>query len=299
MSSCISPPPFFYLPLLFMTPDVSAYYEQTQNHYQRWWKLDQGMSLHYGLWYNDTKNFLEALENTNRYMAGQAKISKNAVVLDAGCGVGGAAIFLASNYSARVKGVSLSERQITTARANAVKHAVADQVSFVKADYTKTDFADGSFDYVWACESSSSAADKSQMLAEWYRLLKPEGKLILLDFFKASPTPGDVDPLLNKWSELWAMSPLISTEEFSATLERQNFKLLEKTDLTNNITPTIKWLYRSYLYGRLPAVLYNLFFGAQKYSRNHYKSGLYQYQAYQQGLWRYCSFLAKKSDAEH
>ena len=71
-----------------MQQDVSAYYNQTQNHYRRWWKLNKGMSLHYGLWYKDTRNFVEALRNTNKYMAEKAEVASDHIILDAGCGVG-------------------------------------------------------------------------------------------------------------------------------------------------------------------------------------------------------------------
>ena len=282
-----------------MKQDVAAYYEQTQNHYKRWWKLDKGMSLHYGLWFEKTKTFLEALENTNEYMAGKAKIKANDLVLDAGCGVGGAAIYLAHHRNAKVIGVSLSERQVKTAKENAVRHNVADRVSFFEADYCQTTFANGSFDIIWACESSSSASDKRVMLQEWHRLLKPQGKLILLDFFRSSDKLSEDDSLLDRWSELWAMSPLISADEFKLSLEANQFRIIEENDLTKQILPTIKWLYRSSLLGSLPSLLYNLFFGARKYSKNHFKSGLYQYRAYRKGLWKYCAFLAEKSDPSH
>jgi ubiquinone/menaquinone biosynthesis C-methylase UbiE len=60
---------------------------------------------------------------------------------------------------------------------------VADKVLFHVMDYTQTNFADESFDVVWACESMSSASDKKAFIAEAYRLLKKGGRLIVIDFF--------------------------------------------------------------------------------------------------------------------
>jgi ubiquinone/menaquinone biosynthesis C-methylase UbiE len=277
-----------------MEQDVSAYYNQTQNHYQRWWKLDEGMSLHYGLWYKETRNFVEALGNTNQYMADRVGVKINDRVLDAGCGVGGAAIFLAQTYSAKVTGLSLSELQIETARKNGLKYEVDHLVNFELGDFTKTPFEDESFDIIWACESSSSVPDKTKMLKEWKRLLKPGGKIILLDFFKVPGLQADEVKLLDKWSEIWAMSPLVTVNEIAKEFTQQEIELVHHEDLTKEVTPTIRWMYKSYLLGSLPAILYNTLFGARKYSRNHYKSGLYQYRGHKRGLWKYYALRGQK-----
>ena len=179
-----------------MKQDVAAYYNQTQNHYQRWWQLTKGMALHYGIWYEDTTSFLESLNNTNKHLAELAEITEGQRVLDAGCGVGGSAIFLANNHKAQVTGITLSDLQVATALENATKHNVEHLTKFKVSDFCKTSFADERFDVIWACESSSSAVDKQKMVAEWYRLLKPGGKLVISDFFKAKDDQIDKYQLL-------------------------------------------------------------------------------------------------------
>ena len=274
-----------------MQQEVSAYYDQTQLHYHRWWQLNKGMSLHYGLWEHGTKNFLEALRNTNKYMARQAGVQPGQQILDAGCGVGGAAIFLASEYQARVTGISLSSRQIETARENAKKNGVEDLIEFEVMDYCNTSFKDQSFDLIWACESSSSAPDKAKMLKEWQRILKPGGQVILLDFFA---TMQNNHPLIEEWCSLWAMSPLVTKLNFEASAVNNQFEIEHTESLNSKIIPTIKRMYRSYWLGIIPSRLYNFLFGAQKYSRNHYKSGFYQYQSFKNSLWTYHAYLLKK-----
>jgi tocopherol O-methyltransferase len=277
-----------------MQQDVSAYYTQTQNHYQRWWNLDRGMSLHYGLWYPETRTLFEALKNTNKFMAELAGIVEGEHVLDAGCGVGGAAVFLAGTFAARVTGISLSELQVETARKNVIKHKVNKLTEFHVADFVDTNFNDASFDVIWACESSSHGPDKKRMLKEWHRLLKPGGRLVILDFFKQPHLSPENENLVQKWCDLWAMSPLVTADQQSSFLSSHGFTIDHQEDLTSYIVPTIKWMYRSYLIGSLPSMLYNIVFGARKYSRNHYKSGLYQYRAYKRSCWGYYAFLAQK-----
>ena len=188
-----------------MEHDVVAYYNQTQNHYKRWWHLEKGMALHYGIWHETTTTFLEALTNTNLYLAKLANVKEGQRILDAGCGVGGSSIFLAKNYKVNVTGITLSDLQAKTAQENAVKHQVAQTTDFQVLDFTKTGFPDKNFDLIWACESSSSAANKQAMTDEWFKLLKPGGKLVLSDFFKVDNISDNEQKLLDQWSEIWAM----------------------------------------------------------------------------------------------
>ncbi len=276
-----------------MEQDVAAYYNQTQNHYRRWWKLEKDMALHYGLWFAETKSFSQALLNTNRYMAQTAKINANDAVLDAGCGVGGAAIYMANEFDAVVKAISLSELQIATAIKNTEKSTSKHKVSFQVQDYCNTSFEDASFDVIWACESSSSASDKSKMLKEWARLLKPGGRLIILDFFK-SESASDQNNWLAEWANLWAMSPLVTSNDFAEAIQAAGLNVLSIDDLSNEIAPTVNRMYWSYLLGKYPSRIYNALFGAREYAKNHYKSGYYQYKAFRKNQWKYLSLLAVK-----
>ncbi len=251
------------------------------------------MALHYGLWDKHTASFAEALDNMNKYLADLAGIKPGEQVLDAGCGVGGAAIYLARRYQAQVTGITLSDLQVQTATANAARHRVQ-QVQFMRQDYTATNFPDQHFDLIWACESSSSAPDKQAMANEWFRLLKPGGRLVLTDFFKTGTLSGPNQQMLAQWSDLWAMSPLVTSGYLQQRLERSGFTVKHTHNLTSGIVKTARRMYWSYWLGLVPSVVYNTLFGARPYARNHYKSGLYQYRALQKRLWAYHSFLAVK-----
>ncbi len=277
-----------------MKNDVAAYYDQTQNHYTRWWQLDKNLALHYGLWHTDTADFATALQNTNRYMAALAEVQPGMHVLDAGCGVGGAAIFLAQHYQVQVTGITLSQRQLEAAGCYIKQHSVQDSVIVERQDYCQTSFPDNSFDLIWACESSSSASDKQAMVREWYRLLRPGGKVVLTDFFKASEETADPSGLLDKWCRLWAMSPLLTVGTLGWYFEQAGFNIIKTEDLTDKIRKTARRMYLSCLAGALPSITYNLLFGARRYARHHYLSGIYQYHALQKGLWQYHSLLAVK-----
>jgi tocopherol O-methyltransferase len=80
---------------MFSKKDIERYYDLSEVHYRLHWNLDKSRSLHYGYWDASTKNFHEALLNINKIIAQHAHISKDDVALDAGCGVGGSAIWMA------------------------------------------------------------------------------------------------------------------------------------------------------------------------------------------------------------
>lgn len=252
------------------------------------------MALNYGLWESNTQSFLEALQNTNKYMARLACIKSSDKVLDAGCGVGGAAIYLAKEFSARSKGISLSESQIAMAHENAIKQKVQDFTDFAVADFTDTNFPDASFDVIWSCESIAHATDKLATLREWHRLLKPGGRLIILSYFSSNEVTSEAGKWLDKWCNLWAMSKFESAEMISKLFHKLGFSIKHHEILDTKVYPTIKRMYRSYWLGLWPSLLYNFMFGARHYARNHYRSGLYQYKAFKLGGWHYMAFLVTK-----
>jgi hypothetical protein len=83
------------------------------------------------------------------------------------------------------------------------------------------------------------------------------------------------------------MAELITSNKLEKIIASSGFENIEIHDHTAEIYKTAKRMYRSYLLGKWPSILYNLIFGASRYSRNHYKSGYYQYKALQKGLWKY------------
>lgn len=50
---------------------------------------------------------------------------------------------------------------------------------FMVVDALNMDFADNSFDYVWACESGEHMPDKKKYVEEMTRVLKPGGRIVI------------------------------------------------------------------------------------------------------------------------
>jgi SAM-dependent methyltransferase len=120
-------------------------------------------------------------------------------VLDVGCGRGAVAIMIAERFpDARVDGVDLwrsidqSGNSPDAARANARENGVADRISFTTADMTELPFHDDEFDLVTASLSIHnvpSAEGRRRALAEAWRVLASDGRLVIVDIGKVREYP--------------------------------------------------------------------------------------------------------------
>lgn len=162
---------------------VTDYYQDVALDYRMFWNLGRSMALRIGLWDRRTRTVAAALTREDRYLAEEAGVTSRDHVLDAGCGVGGSAIFLARTYGCRVTGITQSPAQVRTARRNARRHRVEHLVTFRVGDFHATEWPSATFDVVWAVESLSHSDRKQDVLGELYRILKPGGRLVGADYF--------------------------------------------------------------------------------------------------------------------
>lgn len=100
-------------------------------------------------------------------------------MLDAGCGVGGPARFLASSYACSVVGVDLSERFIAAAKRLNELLGLTGQVEFRVANVADTGLPEGAFDVVWSQNVFMNVEDKKAAFTEILRVLKPGGTFLL------------------------------------------------------------------------------------------------------------------------
>ncbi|MFD1552319.1 SAM-dependent methyltransferase [Putridiphycobacter roseus] len=273
---------------MFTTKEVASYYDTTLIHYRQWWGLKKNLSLHYGLWTKGISSFSEALANTNKVLLSHTNIDSKSKVLDAGCGVGGAAIYIHQKTQASITGLTLSKKQIEFAMAAAQEKNIVDAVNFLEMDFTYTTFPSETFDVVWACESICNAINKAAFIQEAYRLLKPGGQLIMCDFYKKSQQQKDRKAYMKKWGDTWGVPQFETVQFFKSEMLNKGFNRIKTFDHTSDIKKSAKKLYRAALLGALPSMLYNVTHPKVSYfAKNHYKCGYYQYKALQENLWEY------------
>lgn len=86
-------------------------------------------------WEPGTITLSEAQTAKLAHIAAKLALAPGQNVLDIGCGWGGMAIYLASNFNLTVTGITLSEEQLALARTRAEEAGVSDRVKFELIDY--------------------------------------------------------------------------------------------------------------------------------------------------------------------
>lgn len=103
-------------------------------------------------------------------------------VLDVGCGPGNSALTLASlRADVQVLGLDGSVVMINRARRRIAQHPAGKQVSVARADIQHLPIADNSIDAIIAHSVYYMLDDQADFLAEALRVLRPGGRLIMLD----------------------------------------------------------------------------------------------------------------------
>lgn len=119
-----------------------------------------------------------------RNIIGLASIGSGDTVIDVGCGTGTLAIAAASRAGAsgKVLGIDPSPQMVARARAKAKRAGLA--VNFLEGEADNLPFGDSSFDAVLSTTVLHCIpADRlSHSIREMVRVLKPEGRLLLVDF---------------------------------------------------------------------------------------------------------------------
>jgi tocopherol O-methyltransferase len=231
-----------------MRPDhsqhVRLYYDETLWLVSNFWTNQKVLAAHVGYWEADTRNDREAQANMNRILAERVAIQPGEHVLDAGCGMGGSAFWLAENRGACVFGVTLSPRQARLAVRAAARRDLSRHTSFSLQDYTATAFPDESFDVVWAIESVCYALAKSAFFEEALRVLRPGGRLILSDGFRRARNYPEADErLMRRWLDGWALLDMDTPDEFVASACAAGFTDVRFDDVTDRIRPSVDRLH--------------------------------------------------------
>ncbi|WP_241992831.1 class I SAM-dependent methyltransferase [Cryobacterium frigoriphilum] len=118
---------------------------------------------------------------TTRAVAPQA--GERILDIAAGTGTSSAAI---AKSGAHVVAADFSEGMIQVGR---TRHAGNANIEFVQADATKLPFADGEFDAVTISFGLRNVVEPKKALAEFYRVTKPGGRVVICEFSTPPLTP--------------------------------------------------------------------------------------------------------------
>lgn len=274
---------------------IADYFDKNYHAMRLFWTNGQSLALHFGYWEEGTRTDAEAQLNTNRQLAIRAGIKPGQKILDAGCGIGGSAIWLAENYAVEVFGITISADQVRRANENAAKRGVSQLAKFAEQDFTKIDAPDASFDVLWALETASCALDKDELFAEWFRVLKPGGMLVMSDGMRRKRPYAEADEaLLKRFLAGWAIPDLVTPDELVAAVNGAGFEEVVFEDVSERAEPSMQRLYEISR-KLLPMSRFLNAIGLLSAFNLQSAQGSYdQYIAYKRGLCGYAFYSARK-----
>lgn len=128
--------------------------------------------------------FEHMLEEVARFRLESDAADRRLDVLDIGCGTGNwAAMLFATQIAGRVTGLDYSPEMCR--RANAKAQSVGESgLTFINGDSEHLPFADASFDLLTCSHSFHHYPHQRAVVREMHRVLRPGGRLILVDGFR-------------------------------------------------------------------------------------------------------------------
>lgn len=108
-------------------------------------------------------------------------------ILDVGCGTGQfSRMLLEARLNVQVFGLDYAKSMLDQAQARLSEVGLCDSALFVHADSEHLPFADASFDFLSCANSFHHYPHQDQAVQEFRRVLRPGGRLALIDGFRDS-----------------------------------------------------------------------------------------------------------------
>lgn len=249
------------------------------------------LAIHYGLWGPDTTSDEEALLRANQTLVRGCKLGPDTRVLDAGCGVGGTAIWLAQEYGVHAVGLTNCEPHVALAREQAKKRGVGDRVEFHYGDFMEMPFKKNCFDAVLNHETYCYAPDKLAYLKGVYRVLRPGGRWQAVDGFLQDRQLTESDRAIHAAMQRgWYTPPLQRWDDVLASCEAAGFEGISEQDLDAEVIPAAERLYKIWeLFGDTFTP------PGQAWAYQEFRQGVYSYlEGLQQGVFTYRLVYARK-----
>lgn len=286
-------------PIIGDHPAVQTLYQSLESRIG--YRLVLGGTRHFGYWEKDTWRMLPVsgpLRRMEQKLFDSLNLPAGSRVLDAGCGVGHVSLYLAGR-GLQMTGIDIMDHHLAKARRNIAKSGpLRSRVSVQKMDYhSLATFEAGSFDGVFTMETLVHAKDGAKVAAEFYRILRPGGHIVLNEYDYTFSSEQEIGPELAKAMKQMSAHGAMPTWDiakkghFERLLEGAGFVDVQVQDYSENVRPMLRLFW-------LLALAPNFFIqllGLQKYFINTV-GGAYAYNARE--YWRYVSVTARKPNAE-
>lgn len=217
------------------------------------WLDTWGEHMHHGYYGADghlQKDHRRAQVDLVEEMLRWGQVNQVSRLLDAGCGVGGSARYLAQRFDATALGLTLSPVQAEQARQYTQRAGLQDRVQFQVRDMMTLSAADGSFDLVWSMESAEHIRDKQLLFNLFYERLAPGGKFLMATWCHRPTPPGLSEgekKLLEKIYRLYHLPPMVARTSLVEYATAAGFTEIKSADWSRSVAPFWKAVIRTAL----------------------------------------------------
>lgn len=222
------------------TDDVVDYYVQSNLGYRLLHSLDG--SIHMAISQDERFRFEDYLAQV-KYVSQQIELYHPKTTLELGCGEGFNLLRLAETFQQyQFRGLDITPIHIRNSIRKADQNNI-ENIEFKLADFHNLDYPTASVDMVFAVESICHARDISRVIAEVYRVLKPNGVFIIFDGFRIrehstlSPDEKTARHLIEK---TLAVNESTNIATFTSESKNLGFNIVEYTDLSLTILPNLE-----------------------------------------------------------
>ena len=154
---------------------------------------------------------------------GQLDLTPENQVLDVGCGLGGAARFVASRYGCQVTGIDLTPEYVETAKVVCGWVGLDSRVSLHQGSALAMPFDDRAFDRAYMLHVGMNIDDKAKLCSEVGRILRPNSLFGIYDVMRIGdgeltyPVP---------WATTAASSAVARPAQYREALEKAGFAVI-------------------------------------------------------------------------
>jgi SAM-dependent methyltransferase len=242
---------------------VADYYDQNTGRFLHFGGSRDVAAIHRRLWAPGVTAPDQALRQIHRLLAEWLRPAldlpaADRLILDLGCGVGGAALELAERLEVNVLGLTLSGVQARQASARGVSAHLDSTCRFAVADYQRLPLRCQA-NAAYAIESFAHATDPQRLFAEARRCLAPGGRLVVVDDFLAEGEAGarrawpwPRQRWIDRFAEGWRLGSLMMASQAERLASDAGFDLILQIDLTEWVRLPPGWLLTLL---RLPAMI--------------------------------------------
>lgn len=157
-------------------------------------------------------------------------------ILEVACGSGGTAVCIAERFGVSVVGVDINESAVVAATTRARGHTVRDRLEFQVADANDAlPFPDESFDALFCNDSINHLRDRTRVLADWHRVLRPGSRCLYTDPIVVTGCLSNAEIEARSSIGFFLFTPKGFNEAF---IRAAGFRLVLTADVTPSVSRT-------------------------------------------------------------